>query len=133
MTVKDVGARLSPPAASSAGGFKSTLKLYLVDYAGYCADYGQSIKHAASHNVKLQIERIGTTTADATLGPGTFVIDHVADGDGNVYLGRQSLDATCKSSATALPFALASTTTTSRPTSSATPPAARCSSSRRAR
>ena len=110
ITVKDVGARLSPPAAASAGGFKSTLKLYLVDYAGYCADYGKSIGHAGSRNVKLEIEKLGATAGAATLGPGTFVIDHLGDGDGEVYIGRQSLDAKCSSSKTPLPFTLAGAT-----------------------
>lgn len=107
LTVRDVGARLSPVAAASSGGFKSKLKLYLVDYAGYCASYAASVDHAGSKYVKLELDLKGATPAAATLKPGTYAFDQFTDGSGVLYLGRLTKDATCTSTPTPVPLAIA--------------------------
>lgn len=107
VTVRDVGARLSPVAPASSGGFKSKLKLYLVDYAGYCASYAAGVDRAGSKYVKLELDLVGATAAAATLKPGTYAFDHFTSGDGVLYLGRLTKDANCTSTTTPMPLAVA--------------------------
>jgi hypothetical protein len=109
LKVQDVGVRYSPAHASGAG-FKASLKLYLQSNAGYCSDYAASIRRANSTYLKLEIERTGATIAEAELGPGTYAVDHLTDGAGDVFMGRQSLDATCSYLSFPMPFSLAETT-----------------------
>jgi hypothetical protein len=102
---KDVLARLRPPAASGTD-FNSKLKLDIVDFAGACADRTNGVKRKGSKKIEIEIERAGATLAEAALVPGTYTIDVIGDGSGDVYLGRGTIDATCASSYTPPPFTI---------------------------